>query len=280
MLMEKTFILYHGSCPDGFGGAYSAWKKFGDTATYVPLKHNVPPPELPLDGAIVYFIDFCYTKEVMDTFVTRAGKVVVLDHHVGVQEITESMPEYVFDNDRSGATIAWSYFHPDTPVPTFLTYVQEGDLFKFDLPDTRPILTYAYSKPFEFSVWDTLVAEIESPEGRARVIEKGRIYSEYFLSIADNLIKEAVLVEFEGYTCYFVSATSQFGSEVGNRLAKMHPPLALVASVRDDSIRISLRSDGTVDVAEIARKYGGNGHKAASGFSIPFGAPIPWKKLS
>ena len=43
--MERTIVAYHGNCPDGFGGAYAAWKKFGDTAEYLPLSYGKPVPE-------------------------------------------------------------------------------------------------------------------------------------------------------------------------------------------------------------------------------------------
>jgi len=57
-MSEKNIaVLYHGGCPDGFGGAYAAWKKFGDDADYIPMKYNWPVPEK-LDGKELYFIDF------------------------------------------------------------------------------------------------------------------------------------------------------------------------------------------------------------------------------
>jgi phosphoesterase RecJ-like protein len=43
---------------------------------------------------------------------------------------------------------------------------------------------------------------------------------------------------------------------------------------------ISLRSDGTVDVSEIAKKYGGGGHIKAAGFVLDIGASLPWKELN
>src|SRR3989344_3757446 len=42
---KKIAVLYHGGCPDGFGGAYAAWKKFGNMAEYIPLKHGKPAPK-------------------------------------------------------------------------------------------------------------------------------------------------------------------------------------------------------------------------------------------
>ena len=44
-------------------------------------------------------------------------------------------------------------------------------------------------------------------------------------------------------------------------------------------ITVSLRSDGSVDVSKLAKKYGGGGHKAAAGFSFKVGRKAPWKKI-
>src|SRR3990167_10123181 len=77
-------VLYHGNCPDGFGGAYAAWKKFGDSAEYIPVKHGKPIPE-GLAGKKLYLIDFCYPKDIMDTLIATADSVTVLDHHEGMK---------------------------------------------------------------------------------------------------------------------------------------------------------------------------------------------------
>lgn len=47
---------------------------------------------------------------------------------------------------------------------------------------------------------------------------------------------------------------------------------ALLVELNDGRVRCSLRSRGAVDVSEIARKYGGGGHKMAAGTFLP--API------
>lgn len=274
----RTIILYHGGCPDGFGGAYAAWKRFGDEAEYMPVKHGRPAPE-GLAGARLYFIDFVYKKEVMDDIVAKAKSVTVLDHHEGVRDVVEAMPDHIYDANRSGATIAWSYFHPETPVPTLLTYVEDGDLYRFALPDSRALLAYAYSEPFTFACWDELAEKLEKPEERNRMIERGTIYRAHSDSIIAELVEEAKLVRFEGYECYFAPTLNIFASDLGNRLAKKRGPLALVVQVRPDGLRVSLRGDGSVDVSKIAQKYGGNGHPNASAFSLPWGSPIPWEPL-
>ncbi|MDR3547616.1 MAG: hypothetical protein P4M11_04985 [Candidatus Pacebacteria bacterium] len=275
---SKNFILYHGNCPDGFGGAYAAWKKFGENAEYIPVSHGKPAPE-GLEGGNLYLIDFCYPQDLMDGLVRTAAHLVVLDHHEGIRNVVEKMPEFVFDNNRSGATIAWNYFHPDEPVPAILRYVEDGDLYRFVLPESHSILVYLYAQHRTFQNWDELRKELDAPDGFAHILAIGRTYGEYYEILVEQIVHSAELVSFEGYECYLASCSRAFTSDVGNKLARSKGPLALIASVRDDGLRVSLRGDGTVDVAAIAQKYGGNGHKSAAAFAIPFGTPIPWTPL-
>lgn len=275
---EKIVILYHGNCPDGFGGAYAAWKKFGDAAEYRMLHHGRPAPEDITDSR-VYFVDFCYPRGIMETFLKNNTSVTVLDHHEGVVEVVREIPEHVYDAQRSGATIAWSYFHPSAKVPELLKYVEDGDLYRFALPESREILTYVYAKPFEFKTWDMLATALEDQTERAQIVAVGQRYREYFDIQVNQIAVGAELVRFEGYECYLGSGTRVFISDVGHALYEKHPPIALVANVRADGLRISLRGNGTVDVSEIARKYGGNGHPNSAAFSLPWGTPIPWEIL-
>lgn len=272
---KEIAILYHGGCPDGFGGAYAAWKKFGDTADYIPVKHGRPVPEH-LAGMKLIFVDFCYPQEIMNGLAKIAASVTVLDHHLGSKDVVESMPDHVFDDKRSGATIAWSYFHPDVPIPTLLKYVEDGDLYVFKLPDARAVLAYSYAQPFHFDSWDALAAQLENETERAALIERGKIYSEYFQILIEQIANKAVLVSFEGHECYLATAPEMFISDVGNRLATLKPPLGMIANFHTDMITISLRSDPSIDVSAIARKYGGNGHSQASAFRLNWGEPLPW----
>ncbi|MCX6787362.1 MAG: DHH family phosphoesterase [Candidatus Kaiserbacteria bacterium] len=271
---KNIAILYHGGCPDGFGGAYAAWKKFGDTADYIPAKYSQPVPE-GLEGKELYFIDFCYPQNIMDGIAKTAKSITVLDHHEGIHASAMKFPG-VFDSSHSGATIAWSYFHPDVPVPTLLKYVEDGDRYVFKLPDSRALIAYAYAQKFTFEDWDRLVQECENEATRAIVIQKGKIYAEHFAILAEQIANKAVLVSFEGFECYLASAANMFTSDVGNRLALLKPPLGIIANLYGEVLHVSLRSDPSIDVSAIARKYGGNGHPQAAAFFLKWGDPLPW----
>jgi oligoribonuclease NrnB/cAMP/cGMP phosphodiesterase (DHH superfamily) len=278
MTTPRTLIMYHGNCPDGFGGAYAAWKKYGDAAEYIPLSRGEEAPE-GIDGAEVYLIDFTYTRDIMDDIVARAASVVVLDHHDGVREIVEAMPSYVFDNDRSGATIAWNYFHPGLPTPLFLKLLEDQDLFRHELPETVPLHAYLEVHPSTFELWDELVRMFDDPAMREVFLEKARAYAEYFELLAEIAVNKAKLVMFEGYEIYFATCHpfKSLKSLVGNKLAKKRGPVSLVVSAHPNGYGVSIRGDGSVNVAHIAQKFGGNGHPNSSGFLIPRSGPFPWE---
>ena len=229
-----------------------------------------------LDGRTLYMMDFSYSKKIMSQLASKAAKFVVLDHHLGAKDAVVSMPEHVFDENRSGATIAWSYFHPNTPIPLMLQYIEDGDLYRFNLPDARAILICLSTKPFNFESWNAFAEQIADETTRAHIVEKGSVYREYFSILIEQMAKKALLVNFEGMECLLVSAPGGFKSDVGHLLSELKPPLGIVVGLRGDIVNVSLRSDFSIDVAAIARKYGGNGHPQAAGFKINWGDPLPW----
>ncbi len=275
---EPIAILYHGGCPDGFGAAYAAWKKFGDTADYVPVKHQTPFPTH-IKGKELYLVDFCYDKATMDTLVAQSKTLTVLDHHEGVEEVVKAMPNFVYDAERSGVGIAWEFFHPGTPLPAFFAIVQKADLWKALTDEERAIVSYTYAQPFHFDIWNEHVRRVEDQAERAKIVERGSAYREYFDLLVHQLKAGAELVEFEGHTVYLIPGEKMFISELGNQLYKERPPFALVVRAGTTGLRVSLRGDGSVDLTKIAAKYGGSGHPQSAAFSLPFGSPIPWKPI-
>ncbi len=272
---KEIAVLYHGGCPDGFGGAYAAWKKFGDTAEYIPVKYGQPVPAH-IVGKQIYMVDFCYDQEIMNELLKNSKSLVVLDHHEGIRAVVESMPNHVYDSNRSGASISWNYFHPETPLPTFLKYVEDADLFRMMPDDERAIITYTYAQPWHFDTWDAFVRDMDDADKRSKMVERGSAYQEYFKLLSHQLAGSAELVTFEGHTCYLVAGEKMFITELGNQLREKRPPLALIVRAGATGLRVSIRSDNTVNAAELAQKYGGNGHPKSAAFSLPWGSPIPW----
>ena len=257
---EVTHILYHADCADGFGAAFAAWQVLGDKATYIPVAHGDPPPSLPTDAKVA-IVDFSYPRKTILELADKVSELVILDHHTTAQDELEGLPFATFDMTKSGARMAWEYWHPDTEVPELIGYIEDKDLWLWNLEQSKEVTIALHSYPMDFEVWSKLTMEHLKLEGVA------------LLRLQEQMIQSALnRVRFEhlfGYEVPVVNAT-EFRSEIANYLCNLHPEVPFAAAYHYDKngeLNWSLRSVGDFDVAALARQAGGGGHKNASGFS-------------
>jgi oligoribonuclease NrnB/cAMP/cGMP phosphodiesterase (DHH superfamily) len=264
---SKTYVLYHARCYDGFAAAYAAWLVLGESAEYIPVNYQEPPPEL-ADGARLFILDFSYPRSVLLELRQRMAAVVVLDHHAGAERELAGLDSCHFDNSKSGAVLAWNYFHPSLPTPALLEYIEDRDLWRWQLPYSREVSAGLRLYPFDFRVWDTLNTSSLITEGSAVMR-----YQEQLIKAAVARASPEPLGAWQGIPT--VNATCLW-SEIGEALVAEYPdaPFAAVWDERTnkqgDAVRqYSLRSaKGGQDVSVVAKQWGGGGHVNAAGFSI------------
>lgn len=280
--LKDIVVMYHGFCTDGFGAAYAAWKKFGDSASYIGKeRHHGRLDSNLFVGKDVYVLDYSFSKEEMLECEAVAKSFTVIDHHISAKESVESLKSYVFALEHSGAYLAWKYFHPETKVPRCIEYISDADIWSHSLPNWQEIESYIYRNQedhFTFEYFDELVTMLEGEEGYAKAKEIGAI----FVSALNHNVKMyadmAELIEFEGHTIYAVNAPREVRSELGHVLALKTNSFSLIFTYENKKWKCSLRSVDDFDVSKIAEKYGGGGHKNAAGFIIPTNFPISFIK--
>lgn len=277
---KDTVVIYHANCSDGFGAAFAAWKKFGDTASYIPVKdHNEAPTELTHKD--IYIVDFSFKKPVLDTLEAANKKVVVIDHHQSAAPDVEGRDDWVFDQSHSGAVLAWQYFHPDVEVPELLLQVEDHDLWKFEMFEHREFNVALHQYPKEFSVWDQLIEDLKDDDFRINFIAKGAMLAKFEDKLVADLLTFKERVLFEGHEVWAINASRIYRSILGNHLAEMNEAegktaLGIVYYHYVGKVHCSLRSKGDVDVATIAEKYGGGGHKNAASIRVDSFADLPF----
>lgn len=283
-ITKDIVVFYHGFCRDGFTAAWAAWKKFGDKADYIPLVWtHLNPDQIPnVEGKEVYFVDFVPTDRDLPRIIKEAKSVKVIDHHVSREQATKSIPGSIYDISHSGAVLAWKYFNPDIKIPELCLYVEDADIWKWQMPNSIEILGYIdLKRDFKFEIWDSIAADLENEVKKKEYVEKGRIVMVFKEKVVSEIIKEhAQLVNFEDYEIYTINAPRLFRSEIGAKLAEIKPPFSIVWSYTTDEISFSLRAlPGNFNLVPIVNKFGGGGHKNAVNFRLPLDTPLPWKVL-
>jgi len=280
--LKDIVIIYHADCPDGFGAAFAAWKKFGDTASYIPWSIHHEVPEGIVDKEL-YIVDWSYAKETLGHLIATNKSVVVIDHHQTAKEAVESFSQNIFDINHSGCYLAWQYFHPAVPVPTLLLYLEDYDIWNLAMPEHREFTVALRQIPMTFLDWDTLATNLNNEDFFINFIAKGTLLAQYEDNAISAIMKNKEQVLFEGYTVWAINAT-QYKDYLGNKLAELNEAdgniaLGIFYRRRAGMVLVSLRSIGNVDVATMAEKYGGGGHKNASSIKVKNFADLPFTFL-
>jgi uncharacterized protein len=270
-------VFYHANCSDGFGAALAAWKKLGSTAHYDPVMYGRPPFKVD-PKTTVYFLDFSFDRTTLEAIAATAGNVIVLDHHQTAAESLSDLPppadfgaagprlSAMFDMQKSGAVLAWEYFH-SAQIPPLLNYIQDRDLWHWKLPNSREVSAGLRRIPLTFADWDSYLYRIDE------LRKIGIPILDYEHELTDHLAEDARLIVVGGERVIAVN-TSVLVSEVCDRLLQLHPDIGIACCYHDtqQGTRVySLRSrqGSNTDVAAIARHFGGGGHKHAAGFTVP-----------
>ncbi len=278
--MKDIVVIYHAQCRDGFGAAYAAWKKFGDSASYVPCKTQDPVPE-GIEGKELYILDYSYKMDQLEDLVRKNKSVVVIDHHKTAEDTVKAFPGNVFDLEHSGAVLAWEYFHPQDEVPKLLLYIEDQDLWRMSLPNHREFGAALGEYTQDFATWDQLAKNLEDKAHLDVFLNHGSIISNYENRYVNNLLTFRERVTCEGYEVYAVNCARIYRSVVGNRLAALNAregrdPFGIVYYRYDGMWHCSLRSLDGFDVSSIAKKYGGGGHPGASSLRVEKFEDLPF----
>lgn len=269
----KKLCIYHHNCADGFGAAWVVRKALGEEVEFFPGVYQSPPPDVTEREVIL--VDFSYKRDVMIEMSKTAKAILILDHHKSAVEDLQNFDldckcyiEAHFDMNHSGAMLAWNYFFPNEKPPELLRHIEDRDLWKFELPGTREIQACVFSYPYDFKVWDDLMSAVDIHAIR---LEGAAIERKHFKDIDELLVVGRRRMNIGGYNVPVCNLPYIHASDAGNAMARGEPFAATYMDTPNGRV-FSLRSspDG-VDVSEVAKRYGGGGHKNAAGFKQAIG---------
>jgi oligoribonuclease NrnB/cAMP/cGMP phosphodiesterase (DHH superfamily) len=268
----------------------------GDKAIYQPWQYGDEFPVPTPDVGTVFLLDLNFPidelvkmVQKMELTIGRSATIIMMDHHISAlrawedhpdMELTDDWWEHRYHNiqaridlEHSGARMAWDFFTGDARdemVPDMIKYIEDRDLWRFQLPDSQEYSAALASYPFTFESYEIVVG-LETP----RVIEEGKVVLRFKDENVNRICDESRIEDISGHMVPVVNSTL-FWSEVGHELLERYPdaPFAMCWFVRKSGNKLlakhSLRSrgKGEFDVSELAKQFGGGGHAAAAGFEF------------
>lgn len=268
----KKIVVYHDNCHDGITALWCALqsREWRDAEHY-PARYELPPDLDRLTGAKVLIVDFSWKRPAMADVLAVVESLTLLDHHKSAAEelvgfendlFAPNRLRMVIDMNRSGAGLAWDELIGG-PRPPLVSYVEDRDLWRFNLECCREVHAAVNSYPLTIEQRNYLMrCDIEM-----LAVEGGAILR-YHDKIVQSAAKHALRENIAGHDVPSVACpTIEIVSDLGHAICKGEPFAAIWVDRADGTRSYSLRSDAEgLDVSEIAKTFGGGGHKHAAGF--------------
>ncbi len=270
-----TIGFYHKDCSDGTTAAAVLLRKFPHIELH-PLGHDIAPAELAKllervgPETEVYTADIAVgVRELLES----AKHVTTIDHHIGIKDELETLARerknfaFVFDNERSGASLAWRHFFPMEPLPELIMLVEDHDLWRLRFGDrTRHLLLhlsiFANQPKRLLELFEADLEPLVTVGSHMALL--ANYLTEHFSEGREPTWLRVGAYRVPGYNSPY------FESKLGHALARKHEAAVAIFRFKGQLINFSLRSiEGqTPSALDLAKKLGGGGHTHASGASV------------
>ncbi|MDF2140827.1 DHHA1 domain-containing protein [Paenirhodobacter sp. CAU 1674] len=295
MTDNRTICIYHAHCADGFTAAWAVREALGNRVEFIPAGYGDVPPDV--TGADVIIVDFSYKRPVIDAMAEQARSILILDHHKTaegdlshlLEPPIQDHPSFnyadllahieadpvenvfaIFDMNRSGAQLAWDFFN-EGARPMLVEYVSDRDLWRWAMEDSLEINAVIGSHDLTWHVWDDLSARMQADEDIWMMSAEGAAIIRYQDKLVRQIIDTSMRrMEIAGHYVPVAAAPYALASDVAGTLADGEPFAATyVDGPKGRAFSLRSRGDDGLDVAQIAAKFGGGGHRNAAGFRAP-----------
>lgn len=278
---RSTICLYHDD-PDGCSSAAVVRRALGPALLLQPMEIGDPIPWEAIEGCEqVVMVDYSLVPEDMRRLGTGRDLVWIDHHKTSLSELAEVMAGVPGEREDGVAAcvLTWRTFFPGLATPRALQLIGDRDVWRMEYPETRAFSEGLYQNdldPANDSLWIPLLDG--DPARLTELIERGgRLYEARIGSIIDAVARYGFETVFEGHRTLAINHRGN--GDMGEYIRKAGYTVAYCYSeaVRAGRLltMVTLYSD-QVDVSEIARKYGGGGHRGAAGFQIErAGRPFP-----
>lgn len=261
-------IVYHGADLDGICSGRIAAMKYPRAKLLPGSYYNTDQLKVEIENNQSFiFVDYFPDDSDTEVIDMLQGKdVTIIDHHERLC-VKDIKYKGIIDPDSEyGACVmTWKYLFPDRPVPVGVIYIGEHDVWNrsYDNVTYALGLSIYNTRIHNHALWNKILTN--DKQHVSNTLYSGSIVYRHKYNWFFRYVRAyGIIGKVKGHKAIMVNL-GMVNSSVFDSIDNSNFDVFIRATMdRDMAWKISLTSS-TVDVREIAREYGGGGHKGASG---------------
>jgi len=265
-------VFYHND-PDGWASAAIIGHKFGfDRVKFYERDYNMiltweDVRDMVSPGEPVWIVDYSLRENEMEILMHTTRDITWIDHHkTSISRVYAHPVKGLQNTNWCGAMLTWIYVNRGLRPGRALDLLDKYDTWK---DGNNPIVQRFYfgllariNTPTD-ELWEELMFSPTCDQAVDALITSGTSILKFMDLKYHEWRKSGFETELDGHQTFAMNIPRS-GSVAFGPLLK-HYPICLTFCYNGNSWTVSLYSS-TIDVSEIAKKFGGGGHPGASGF--------------
>lgn len=223
----------------------------------------------------LYIVDFSLKEDVMEKVFAITKNVVWIDHHKTAMERKYSIEiPGIRGNEFAACEYTWKYMcerfeinNPiDVDIPVAVKLISDRDNWNWKFGEETKLFNagmITVDNDPNSSIWNDV---FNSYSEVVKIMGRGTVLCAYQESSWRNSMDNSGFeTAFDGHRCFAINLGGIGSEAYGERINNYD--LCVDFKFTGKNWIVSLRST-KIDVSEIAKKYGGGGHKGAAGFTL------------
>lgn len=261
--------FYHRQDLDGQCSGAIIYDKYRSICDLIGINYGESFPwDTIKNGETIFIVDFSLPREEMQKLDSVAHFIWIDHHDTAIQEMKGLDIKGIQRNGTGACALVWEYEHT-IPVPEGVKLLAQYDVWNHTNPKTLPF-QYAMGLEYTFPDADIWESVFNSDSiWILKMVNNGKLLQKKIEKDNNSYVKAyGFKTEFEGYSAIAVNR-GMVNSKIFDSIEEDYDIMMTFAFHRDGNWKFSLYTDKDyIHCGEIAKKYGGGGHKQAAGFHL------------
>ena len=219
----------------------------------------------------IYFLGICPTTEFyLHLRKGNSNRVIIFNNDKSCKEEYSRFlndPDIYFHTSQTCNQSMWKVYFSELDIPEGINYVNDALNRTNILPNSDNVIAYLDGKELTPKLIEQFVRDMGDVITQEKIVKEGMVVCKVFEDLVSEISSYHYITEIDGHKIPITCCNKFLQDKVSSMILGDYP-FSCVYHIEDGQQKILLKSNSGVDVAKIAKKFGGNGIPRVANITI------------